>query len=76
MINELRVPASGDIVQLYSPATDTYHVELSKITAILNRGIYGWIVEIVGLRIIEVLPVPDSRLFREIMSKERIFRAR
>lgn len=67
----MRTPAEGDDVCVFDRAKGEYDALQCRINAVMSRGIYGWIVELPDLRFIEVVPVPDSGLFRELRPDER-----
>lgn len=75
MAEQMAKPVEGDQVRTFNSTTGEYNDVLGSVTAIINRGIYGWIVELSGMLFVEVVPEPDSSVFREIMPKERRSRA-
>lgn len=71
MTDSMTRPVRGDQVRTVNNASGDYHEVLGTVAAIINRGIYGWIVELDSMLFVEVVPEPDSSVFREIMPTER-----
>lgn len=76
MTESMTRPSEGDQVRIFDHASGEFHEVLGIVAAIINRGIYGWIVELSDLRMIEVVAVPESRIFREVRPNERAGRSR
>jgi hypothetical protein len=71
MTDSMTRPVRGDQVRRFDNVSGQYYEVLGRVSALMSRGIHGWIVELETLLYVEVVPEPDSSVFREIMPSER-----